>query len=83
MTRNGSRSRDCSSLPLDYDRNPALFYPVDYELGHFSIAAPRGFGESVETKPGADEREKAREGTERVHGGMAPMVLSFPRCASS
>jgi len=31
-------------LPKDYDANPAKRYPVNYEHGHFSTAAPGGFG---------------------------------------
>ena len=31
-------------LPAGYDRHPAQRYPVNYEQGHFSTAAPGGFG---------------------------------------
>ncbi|RKY86803.1 hypothetical protein DRQ09_05545 [candidate division KSB1 bacterium] len=30
-------------LPKGYDENPALYYPVDYIQGHFSLRAPYGF----------------------------------------
>jgi hypothetical protein len=35
-------------LPRDYDKNQAVRYPVDYEQGHFSTAAPQEFGGEVE-----------------------------------
>jgi hypothetical protein len=31
-------------LPKDYDRHPEVRYPVNYIQGHFSLAAPGGFG---------------------------------------
>jgi hypothetical protein len=31
-------------LPKDYDKNPSVRYPVNYEQGHFSLRAPGGFG---------------------------------------
>jgi Putative esterase len=31
-------------LPKDYDKHPDLHYPVNYIQGHFSLAAPGGFG---------------------------------------
>ena len=31
-------------LPKDYDKHPDVKYPVNYIQGHFSIAAPGGFG---------------------------------------
>jgi hypothetical protein len=31
-------------LPKDYDKKPAVRYPVNYEQGHFSLRAPGGFG---------------------------------------
>jgi hypothetical protein len=31
-------------LPKDYDKHPDVRYPVNYEQGHFSLAAPGGFG---------------------------------------
>ena len=30
-------------LPQGYDAHPAVHYPVLYEQGHFSLAAPMGF----------------------------------------
>ena len=31
-------------LPKDYDKQPGVRYPVNYEQGHFSLRAPGGFG---------------------------------------
>jgi hypothetical protein len=31
-------------LPKDYDKHPDVHYPVNYIQGHFSLAAPDGFG---------------------------------------
>ena len=31
-------------LPRDYDQHPDVYYPVNYEQGHFSLRAPGGFG---------------------------------------
>jgi len=45
-------------LPRDYDRDSGVFYPVNYEQGHFSLSAPGGFGEKV--APDATDREKER-----------------------
>ena len=47
-------------LPRDYDRDSGVYYPVNYEQGHFSTGAPGGFGEKVELEPDATEREKTR-----------------------
>ncbi len=47
-------------LPRDYDTQTSVFYPVNYEQGHFGTEPPGGFGEKIELSPGADEREKAR-----------------------
>ena len=33
-------------LPKDYDKHPEVRYPVNYIQGHFSLAAPGGFGRS-------------------------------------
>jgi hypothetical protein len=68
-------------LPRDYDRNAALFYPVNYEQGHFSTSAPGGFGEPVETRPGADEREKqrAKQRSEFTAAWLRGLVLSTMR----
>ncbi len=35
-------------LPKDYDRHPGVRYPVNYIQGHFSLAAPGGFGRGGE-----------------------------------
>lgn len=45
-------------LPKDYDRDSGVFYPVNYEQGHFSLSAPGGFGEKV--APDATDRAKER-----------------------
>jgi hypothetical protein len=47
-------------LPRDYEKNPRLSYPVNYEQGHFSTSAPGGFGEKVELPPAATEKQKER-----------------------
>jgi len=31
-------------LPKDYEKNKGIYYPVNYEQGHFSLSAPGGFG---------------------------------------
>ena len=35
-------------LPKDYDKHPDVRYPVNYIQGHFSLAAPGGFGRGGE-----------------------------------
>jgi hypothetical protein len=35
-------------LPKDYDKHPGVRYPVNYIQGHFSTAAPGGFGRGGE-----------------------------------
>jgi enterochelin esterase-like enzyme len=35
-------------LPKDYDQHPDVRYPVNYIQGHFSLAAPGGFGRGGE-----------------------------------
>jgi enterochelin esterase-like enzyme len=35
-------------LPKDYDRHPDVHYPVNYIHGHFSLAAPGGYGRGGE-----------------------------------
>jgi Putative esterase len=47
-------------LPKDYDRDSGVYYPVNYEQGHFSTQPPGGFVERAEPKPDATEREKLR-----------------------
>ena len=34
-------------LPKDYDKHPAVRYPVIYDEGHFSLRAPGGFGDTT------------------------------------
>lgn len=34
-------------LPKGYDDHPAVYYPVDYIQGHFSLSAPYGFSNEV------------------------------------
>ncbi len=38
-------------LPKDYDKNPNLYYPVDYEQDHFSLAPPYHFRSELPTAP--------------------------------
>ena len=47
-------------LPRDYERKKSVFYPVNYEQGHFSTSPPGGFGEKEEIPADASERQKAR-----------------------
>jgi hypothetical protein len=48
-------------LPKDYDRDSGVYYPVNYEQGHFTTEAPGGFSEKPEPAPAdASERQKAR-----------------------
>ena len=47
-------------LPRDYEKDAHVFYPVNYEQGHFSTGPPGGFGENAEPPAGATERQKAR-----------------------
>jgi putative esterase len=47
-------------LPRGYEKDVSVFYPVNYEQGHFSTGAPGGFGEKVELPAGATERQKER-----------------------
>jgi hypothetical protein len=35
-------------LPKDYEKHPDVHYPVNYVQGHFSLAAPGGFGRGGE-----------------------------------
>ena len=52
-------------LPRDYDKHPDVKYPVVYDEGHFSLAAPAGFGRT--TGAGADfTRYWLADGTPRV-----------------
>jgi Putative esterase len=67
-------------LPKDYDRDSGIFYPVDYEQGHFSTRAPGGFAEKVELRADATDREKqqARQQEEfsRIwQSGSYPRIL--------
>jgi len=65
-------------LPRDYATNPGLRYPVHYEQGHFSTAAPGRFGERAALQPGAPEsvRERARS---REQFEQAWLSDGFPR----
>jgi hypothetical protein len=47
-------------LPKDYDRDSGVFYPVNYEQGHFSLSAPGGFVEKVALAHDATDKEKER-----------------------
>lgn len=47
-------------LPKDYDKNKGVYYPVNYEQGHFSTAAPGRFGEKILVRPDSDEATKQR-----------------------
>jgi Putative esterase len=67
-------------LPKDYDRDSGMYYPVNYEQGHFSTQPPGGFGEKAELKPDATEREKTRarrreEFTKAWESGSYPRML--------
>ena len=44
-------------LPKDYDAHPNVQYPIVYQHGHFSLAAPGGFGRTS-GRPGAVEFTK-------------------------
>ena len=65
-------------LPKDYDRASGVFYPVNYEQGHFSLSAPGGFGEKAELPQNATDKEKERA---RAREEFAKTWLSdsFPR----
>jgi hypothetical protein len=64
-------------LPRDYATNPGVRYPVHYEQGHFSTAAPGRFGERA-APTGAPEsaRERARS---REQFEQAWLSDGFPR----
>jgi Putative esterase len=47
-------------LPRDYEKDRSVFYPVNYEQGHFSTGAPGGFTEQGEPPAGATQRQKER-----------------------
>jgi hypothetical protein len=47
-------------LPKDYERDSGVFYPVNYEQGHFSLSAPGGFDEKIALAPDATQRQKER-----------------------
>ncbi len=46
-------------LPRDYEKDRNVFYPVNYEQGHFSTGPPGGFSERTDLPAGATERQKA------------------------
>ncbi|HYL99442.1 MAG TPA: alpha/beta hydrolase-fold protein [Blastocatellia bacterium] len=47
-------------LPKDYNSNPAVYYPVNYEQGHFSTAPPGRFQVSDSLPENASDQMKAR-----------------------
>jgi hypothetical protein len=47
-------------LPRDYDKNTAVYYPVNYEQGHFSTNPPGGFGGASMIPPEASDDVKER-----------------------
>jgi putative esterase len=65
-------------LPRDYEKEPGVFYPVNYEQGHFSLEAPGGFGETAAPPAGASarEREIARAREEFTRAWLS---AGFPR----
>jgi Putative esterase len=67
-------------LPRDYERDTHISYPVNYEQGHFSLAAPGGFGEKEEPGPGASMTERERErARRREEFSKAWLSDSYPR----
>jgi len=65
-------------LPKGYAENSGISYPALYEQGHFSTAAPGGFGEQSEPNPDATEREKTRA-RQRQEFSNAWLSEKFPR----
>ncbi|MGH9317846.1 MAG: hypothetical protein ACRD1P_12165, partial [Thermoanaerobaculia bacterium] len=65
-------------LPRDYQRNQAVYYPVNYEQGHFELAAPGNFGEKVALRSDASERERERA-RQREEFTKAWLSEKFPR----
>jgi hypothetical protein len=65
-------------LPKDYDRNKGVYYPVNYEQGHFSIGAPGGFAPTVPAPPAsaAQVPDRARQ---RGEFSTAWQADNFPR----
>ena len=49
-------------LPKDYDKNPKMMYPVNYEQGHFSTGNPARFTESGNGQAAANNRQRANSG---------------------
>ncbi|HKV37652.1 MAG TPA: alpha/beta hydrolase-fold protein [Blastocatellia bacterium] len=45
-------------LPRGYDTDQKMFYPVNYEQGHFSTAAPGHFASATTTPPGTPGQGK-------------------------
>jgi hypothetical protein len=43
-------------LPRDYDKNKGVYYPVNYEQGHFSLGAPGRFVDPASAAAPGDER---------------------------
>ncbi len=65
-------------LPRDYEKNQGVYYPVNYEQGHFSLAAPGNFAEKIGLKPDATEREKERA-RQREEFTKAWLSEKYPR----
>jgi hypothetical protein len=65
-------------LPRDYDRNPWVYYPVNYEQGHFSLAAPGDFGEKRHLAADAADAERRAE-RDREAFEKAWLSDRFPR----
>jgi len=49
-------------LPKDYDKNPKMQYPVNYEQGHFSTGNPARFTENANGLATANNRQRANSG---------------------
>jgi hypothetical protein len=47
-------------LPRDYDRNKGLYYPVNYEQGHFSLSAPGRFVDPASSSPAVGDEQEQR-----------------------
>jgi Putative esterase len=56
-------------LPQGYDEHPAAHYPVLYEQGHFSLAAPMGF--TTDSLPAPTDAQLARQREYNVEPGYA------------
>ncbi len=65
-------------LPKDYERDAGIYYPVNYEQGHFSTNPPGGFAEKVERRANETEKEKERA-LRREEFSKAWLSDAFPR----